>query len=210
MLLFFLLLCTLSITALFYYQFCINEIILSLCTGTIITTFFWIITIYIPIRRKDKLIIKKYYIFYYKFKERVIQILLAACNEYKNTAKVEYLSNYKNFVEYFGEEGKKKFYMALNKIQDNKEYFEKIIIELNLLLKESIYVINNISLINEDLYNFISSLNENLYRLENDNDYKYDQVKYLGTILWGYLANYSTITGYYQYDKFMNMVSKLY
>ena len=186
-----------------------KEIFFSLSTGFIVTTIFWLISIYLPQRKKKKILIKNFRYFFVQFKSNLIRILLQACEKYKDESQINNLLEYKNFKDFFGNQNKKLFYNAINIINENNIYISKIIIEFELLNIETYAIINNVDVLNKDLYNFSRALNENLYRLKNDINLKNDQINYLSTMLWSYLANYSQISGYSEEDLFNKMISKI-
>lgn len=123
--------------------------------------------------------------------------------------KIDELCDPAKFKEYFTSNQRQNFYAALNGIQGDDDLRSNLIVELDLLNNEGMYLLNNIPVSSKKAYVFFKALSENLYRLKNDTNFTDNQTKYLGSMLWGLLGNYSMVSGYSKQDFFEQIMSEL-
>jgi hypothetical protein len=184
-----------------------NSIVFNLSVGYLVTVFFWLIVVYAPERRRRHLLRDNLIRRYHDFREDTIQILLwAAIGTHDSTLPKE-LCDHRKFRAFFDE--KERWYAALNGLQGNKDWIDDLLLELELFSAEIAYILNNVSIQDQDVHSFFKRLNENIYRLKNTSVYSYDQVKYLGNFLWGIHARWSFITGQLENDVIEDMIASL-
>ena len=186
-----------------------NSIIFTLSGGFIISIFFWYLLIHLPEAKNRAIIKTNIAIYYQNFKEDTIQILLGASSVKHDSKLVKELCDYKKFKEYFGKNENENWYAALNGLQNDTDWINDLLVELELLSNEVSYVLNNIKFADPKVHTFLKNLSANIFRLNNLSVYSYDQVKYLGNFLFGILAQWSFIDGQRKEDIIQEMIEKI-
>lgn len=186
-----------------------NQIIFSLSGGYLISIFFWFLVVKIPEIRKRNIIKHNISTQYRYFKEDTIQILLAASIGTYDSELPRKLCDYKEFKKFFGENQHQKWYDALNGLQSNPDQLNDVLIEMDLLVREISYVLNNVEIDDAKIMAVFKNLSSHVYKLKSTSVYSYDQVKYLANFLWGILAQWSFIEGQREEDIIQEMINKI-
>ncbi len=186
-----------------------NEIIFSLSCGFLISLFFWFLVLKLPEIRKREIIKNNISTEYQHFKEDTIQILLWASIGMHDSQLPRKLCDYKEFKKFFGENNNQKWDDALNGLQSNQDLLNDLLVEMELLVNEISYVLNNVEIADEKIMSVFKNLSILVYKLKNASVFSYDQVKYLGNFIWGILAQWSFIDGQREEDIIQEMINKL-
>lgn len=186
----------------------VENILISLFTGIVVSLFFWWITVCLPQKKKKRIIVNNFRRMFIDFKVASIRMLLVVTNEYINENQVNSLLDYENFRKFY--QGRLVvFHNAIDIIQEQEEYLNKLLIDLEILSHAGMYLVNNIDILNKDVFYFFKTLQENVFCLKHNKGISVEQNKYLYNMLWSYLANYSKMDGYYDADSFDNVMSKI-
>jgi len=186
-----------------------NSIAFNMSVGFLVSTFFWLIVVYHPERKRRTLLRDNLSRQYQSFKESTIQILLWSAVGTHDSELPNELCDHLKFKDFFNKNNKENWYAALNDLQSNQARMHDILFELEMLASEISYVLNNVNIQNDRVHSFFKRLNENIYRLKASSVYSYDQVKYVGNFLWGIHARWSIIDGQRNDDVIQNMIDSL-
>lgn len=186
-----------------------NSIVFNMSVGFLVSTFFWLIVVYYPERKRRTLLRGNLSRQYQSFKESTIQILLWSAVGTHDSELPNELCDHLKFKDFFNKNNKENWYAALNDLQSNQARMHDILFELEMLASEISYVLNNVNIQNDRVHSFFKALNENIYRLKASSVYSYDQVKYVGNFLWGIHARWSIIDGQRNDDVIQNMIDSL-
>jgi hypothetical protein len=186
-----------------------NTIFFKLSAGILVSIFFWFIVVYVPERKRKKILKHNLAVHYQNFKEDTIQILLLASGSTHDSKKPKELCDYRKFKDFFLENKNEKWYAALNGLQANEGYLNDILVEIEILTNEVAYVLNNVRMEEEKVYSFFKRLSANVCRLKNSSVFKDDPVKHLGTFLFGILARWSIIEGQKEEDVIQLMIDRI-
>ncbi len=80
--------------------------------------------------------------------------------------------------------------------------------ELELLLSETNYVLNNIEFKDEKVFGFFNELNREIYRFKNSS-LEYDDVKQISRFIWSIFAGWSWGEGYRETDIIKEMIENI-
>lgn len=186
-----------------------NSIVFNMSVGFLASTFFWLIVVYYPERKRRTLLRDNLSRQYQSFKESTIQVLLWSAVGTHDSELPNKLCDHLKFKEFFNKNNKENWYAALNDLQSNQARMHDILFELEMLASEISYVLNNVNVQNDRVHSFFKALNENIYRLKASSVYSYDQVKYVGNFLWAIHARWSIIDGQRNDDVIQNMIDSL-
>ena len=186
-----------------------NSILFNLSVGYLVSVFFWLLVVYFPERRRSHILRDNLRRRYQDFREETIQILLWCAIGPHDSELPKQLCDHKRFREFFDENEKERWYAALNGLEENKDRLNDLLLELELLANEVLYVLNNVSIRDQKVHSFFKRLNEHIYRLRNASVYSYDPVKYLGNFLWGIHARWSMIDGQREEDVIQETIESL-
>lgn len=186
-----------------------NSIVFNLSVGYLVSMFFWLLVVYFPERSRRLILRDNLSRRYQDFREDTIQILLWASIGAHDSQLPKELCDHRRFREFFDENGKERWYAALNGLQENKDRIDDLLLELELFAHEVSYVLNNVNIQDPNVHSFFKRLSENIYRLKNSSVYSYDQVKYLSSFLWGIHARWSIIDGQREDDAIQDTIDAL-
>lgn len=186
-----------------------NSIVFNLSIGYLVSMFFWLLVVYFPERNRRLILRDNLSRRYQDFREDTIQILLWASIGTHDSQLPKELCDHRKFKEFFDENGKEHWYAALNGLQRDNIRIDELLLELELFAGEVSYVLNNINVQDNKVHSFFKRLSENIYRLKNSSVYSYDQVKYLGSFLWGIHARWNIIDGQREDDAIQDMIDVL-
>jgi len=86
-------------------------------------------------------------------------------------------------------------------LQENIHDIKEIFIEFEVLEKETKYILSNLDIHNEEIFDFLKRISRMTYNFR-DFDPEKDDVKSLMSFLWSIFAGWSRITGYPEEDIF--------
>lgn len=187
-----------------------NTIVFNLSIGYLVSLLFWFLVVHLPDRQRRKVLRNSLTRSYQSFKEDIVQTLVWASGESHDTAFVADLaSDHVKFRRFFDENGKARWYAALNGLQGNDERLSEIALALELLSVEASHVLSSLPIQDERAHTFLKLLTENILRLRRYEDDRYHRVKYLGHFIWPILARWSIVEGQPQEDAMQSVIDRL-
>ncbi|OBU39885.1 hypothetical protein [Photobacterium phosphoreum] len=187
-----------------------NTILFNLCSGLLISIWFYFLVVFIPeAKRKNR--IKKHFIMqYHQFRKQVVICILSACGESGDADLINSLIIPSKFKTYFDGKDKtdqNRWYVFMNNAD---EVIVKNILAEFIAFKEMIsYLLNNIDIEDEELHTFLHNFNTITTILVNTRADDYDSMKGFSRYLRPIFAGYSWKTGSYDYDRFGNMFDRI-
>ncbi|MCA9500821.1 MAG: MnhB domain-containing protein [Nitrospira sp.] len=186
-----------------------NSIVFNLSVGYLVSTFFWLLVVYFPERRRKTILRNNLSRRYQSFKEDTIQILLSCAINTYDFELVKELCDHRRFRAFFDEKNKERWYSALNGLEENTDRINDLLLELEMLAREVAYILDNVSIQDPKVHDFFKRLNEHIYRLKNASVYSGEQVKYLSSFLWEIHACWNRIDGQQDKDNIREMIDTL-
>lgn len=187
-----------------------NSIVFNLSCGYLISIFLWYILVNIPESKKKEIIKENMWQRYKSFKKNTIgNLLYASGSPGVDYEFVDNLCDHNTFREYFSRENKKKWYAALNGLDENSRHIHDIHTDLELLYNDVTYVLNNISFTEKNSHSLFIVLQENIFKLINHNDCHYDHVRQISSFLYSILGAYSLIEGEMSEDIIQKMIDQI-
>jgi hypothetical protein len=186
-----------------------NAILFDISIGFLVSVLFYLLVVWFPDRRKKNLIKNNLAEHYRSFKEDTIGILLAACQGSYQADLPEKLSEQSEFRKYFKEpvsDSQERWHAVLNGLNDR--LLTDLLVELEILLNEVTYVLNNVNIENPDVFSFFKRLSQAVYKLKTTT-LEYDDVKTLSRFLWEVFAGWNFVDGYREDDIVGVMIEKI-
>ena len=136
------------------------------------------------------------------FRRNVVDICLRAEADGYNIDRtlLKTLVKMHEFRMHYNENNKDSWYAVLNGLQGDKDLLEDLYVEIDLLVQQVNYALNNIQINNDEALQFLTRFSQYTYRLRNTEVYSHDPIKYVGGFLWDIMAGYSIIDGYRDED----------
>jgi len=191
----------------FWWIDCYN-LINNILVGLVISYVIFVLVGYLPERKKIDLIKGNLTKQYIEFKKSIITIFLSAVNVQHDDALIKNLCKMENFRSYFKENENKNWYSVLNTISGNAEKIKEIVIELAIFRSELLFVLNNVSIDNDEIFSFLKRLSAVIYRLENCN-IEYEDFKSLMGFFWDLFSGWSFVSGYRDDDLIQGIIDKI-
>ena len=148
---------------------------------------------------------------YSSFRHEVVQICLRAVEENHSIdlELAEELCDHKMFREYFKKNKSEKWYAVQNGLQYNQEILDDLFFEIELLMQQISYALNNVNVEDEEALRFLTRFTQHSYRLRNLEVFSHDPAKYVSGFIWEVLAWSSIIDGYRDEDIVDKMIRRL-
>ena len=139
---------------------------------------------------------------YEEFRRNIVDICLRAeVKSYSIDIELnKRLQDMFEFRRYFSDDNDKRWYAVLNGLQGDKEILEDLYVEIDLLMQQITYALNNIHIKDDEALRFLTRLSQHTYRLRNTDVYSHEPIKYVGGFLWDVMAGWSVINGYREED----------
>ena len=183
-----------------------NSIIFSISIAYISSFIFWLLIVFFP-ERKKKNIIKKHFTLSYKyFKEKTIGIICNAAGCSIDNEQFNKLTNHNDFKFFFNSN---MWDNVLNGLANDNILLDDLIIQLELLVSEIQYVLNNVEIYDENIFTAFKVFQSNIYAIKNSSNYQYEPEKYIGNILYEILGSYSRMTGKFVNDRFQELIDNI-
>ena len=127
---------------------------------------------------------------YDEFRGSVAEICLRASapDDVFNSELAVHLREMNNFRNYFKEQDR--WIAVLNGLKNDATMREDLFVEIDLLIQQVTYALNNIFINDDGALRFLTRFAQHTYRLRNANVYAHDPVKYLGGFLWAVMAGW--------------------
>lgn len=187
----------------------IMEFFYVLSVSTISAAIFYLFQVYIPSRKRHKIIKNNFEKTYISFKERCISIFISSVNGTYTVKEVEALLDLTAFRDYFKEEiepGLKRWDEVANSLDDRT--ITQLLIEIELLKEETDFFLNNVILYDQEIFGFLKRLKNTYYEMKSI-DMDYEDYKTLLKFFWEVFAGWSFVTGYRDKDIFKEMLKKV-
>lgn len=189
-----------------YYEKELNKILFTLTSGFIVSAFLWIIVVYLPEWKKERILSDNLLIFYRYFKEDVIRILLSSLKV--DAIDRDSLLDPKEFRFFFEMNGHEKFYKAMSEIQSNEALVSDLRCEFELFSRELNYYVSQSNNVTSDAIGIAKRMSQHTYRLNNGSVFLEDNIKYYMRFIWDVFAQWSFNDGDRGYDLVERIVGK--
>lgn len=183
-----------------------NSIAFNICLGFLTSAFFWFLVVYLPERQRRRLLRESLLRRYEDFKHNTIQICSWAANLHLTTQEVDDLTDKSKFKEYFKGQ---RWYDVSNGLQDNRDYMDCVLLEMQMLADEVTYILNNVAIQDAEVHGLFKRLTERIHRIKYDPNYTSDPAKYTCQFLWALHANWSFVTGYLATDPISENIAEI-
>ena len=170
-----------------------NAIIFNLSIGFLVSSFFYLLVVWFPKKRRRNIIKNNLVEQYQSFKEDTISILLSACQSSYKGELPRNLTNQSEFRIFFKEsvtDSQDRWHVVLNNLNDR--LLQELLVEFEILLNEVTYVLNNVTIEDPNVFSFFKRLSQTVYKMKNTM-LDYDDVKHLSRFLWELLAGWSKV-----------------
>lgn len=192
----------------FLYDGILQELYNSILLGIFVSWIFYILVVYLPAKRKRRIIKRTFQNHYKSFKKNLIETFLQQIN--KSGVNGSELLNLKEFKKFFKEKDNEEdnWDKVLNNLEEDKYFREGVLIEMNILRQEILFILNNIEINDTKAYEFLKKLSFNLYRNQNINP-NTDDIKKLSHFLWEVFTGWNPIKGYSEKDIFEKIFKQI-
>jgi hypothetical protein len=189
-----------------------NSIIFNVTIGFLVSVIFYLLVVWYPEKRKMIIIKHNLKETYHSFKSDTIYILMNACNNGGggyDPILIDKLVDQNEFRKYFNEkitEDQNRWDAVFNGLD---EYFiKKLLVELEILLHEVTFVLNNVYINDKNVFFFFKQLSQSVYKMK-DSTVEYDDIKNMTSFLWQIFAGWSLIDGYREEEIIKLMIDKI-
>ena len=148
---------------------------------------------------------------YSQFRENIVSTLLRAeAGNYNIDGELsKKLVDIKEFRNHFNENNKKRWYDVLNGLEENKETREDLIVEIDLLVQQITYALNNVEVEDKKSLMLLTRFSQHTYRLKTSEVYQSDPVRYLSGFFWDVMAGWSWDKGFRDEDIVLNAIESV-
>ncbi|MDD2785608.1 MAG: hypothetical protein PHS79_01790 [Patescibacteria group bacterium] len=187
----------------------IMDFFYGIALGTIAAGIFYLFQVFIPEKRRQKIVRENFKLNYTLFKKDSIAIFLSALGSSYDSELPKMLSDLEEFKKYFKadfKEGQDRWHGVVNGL--NKNLLQDLLVQFEILSQEIDFFLNNVVLHDEEVFAFLKRLKITINGLKNTS-LDYDEMKTLSHFLWELFAGWSYVTGYRKSDIFEEMFSKV-
>lgn len=189
-----------------------NPIIFNISISYVASVILWLLVAWLPERRRRAILRTNLRNHYLLFREEIAHILLRAAAGGSHAIDIELpkkLSEPVAFREYFSVNKNQNWYDALNGLQSHPEVLQDLLLEIDLFANEVASVVAKVEFNDLEPLAFFKRLMHHVQRLRNASVYSYDQVKYLGNLVWEVMALWSIIDGQRKEDIVDTMICRI-
>jgi hypothetical protein len=184
--------------------------------GGLVSFLFYYLVVYIPERKKRRIIKANLRQFYADTKQAIAyQIIFASQKGGRNdlsadTETVERLLTTSGFKTAFkgGREAHEGFYAFCNGISNNTPEYREIVLNLAMLSKQIDFVLHNYLIVDQRMFDFFKRLEIFLIRVESMGA-GYDEEKILTRFIWEIFAGWDYVQGDRGYDIIEKMIGDI-
>jgi hypothetical protein len=188
----------------------------SFLIGALISFLFYFLVVYIPERKRRRIIKENLRKFYAGVKQDIMyQVIFASqkggrADLSADSETVERLLTIDGFKAAFAvdREGDEGFYAFRNYIGNDGPEYREIILNLQLLSKQIEYALHNYKILDEKIFEFFKRLDALLFRLERIGP-GYDEEKHLSRFIYEIFGGFSWVEGYRGYDIVDRMIEDI-
>jgi len=186
-----------------------NSIIFNLSIGYMVSVIFWLMVVVSPKKHKRKLLRNNLLRHYLRFKTDIAHTMLDAAGDEDSYEKSFDLVDHIKFREYFSGDNRSRWSAALGEMQNDNRYITDLLVEMEILSNEFNYVLNNIEIDDEELFEFFRRLLNYFYSLKNLSSYTDDHTKSLGNFIFETMACWNTVEGKRDSDIIEDMINRI-
>lgn len=188
----------------------------NLLAGSLVSFLFYFLVVYVPERRKKRVIVDNLRRMYRSIKRDLLySVIFASQKGGRRDLKadfetVEKLMTPLGFRDVFekGREADEGFYAFENQMSDRTWEFQQIVLSLEMLSKQVEYLLHNFEIEDQKAFDFFKGLELHLMRIRS-NGAGYDESKQLCAFIWRIFAGWDPIEGYVQDDEVQEMIERL-
>ncbi len=187
----------------------IMDFLYGIALSTIAASIFYLFQVFIPEQRKRKILKDNFKLNYMLFKKDCISLFLFSLKISWDSELSKELLDLEKFKTYFKanlEEDIDKWHGVLNGL--NKSLLKELLFKFEILFHEIDFFINNVSLEDGEVLDFLKRLKNEVYLLKNTKS-DYIEIKILADFLWQLFAGWSPISGYRENDIFEEMLERV-
>lgn len=183
-------------------------IVFNVGTGLFTGMVIWFFAVYLPERKKRKILRDSMRRCYKTFRHRV---LMRLCQPLQDIAPaLEELEDYKKFRAFFTQNRCEHWYFIVNYFGENQSYIHEILREMDIFCREAAHVRNNIDIQNPEVHKFLGGIVEVLFQYQNPYmDYSKDNIEPLMKCLFCILAQQSIAEGELDKDPIQTMFDEI-
>ncbi|MFA4846137.1 MAG: hypothetical protein WC654_06295 [Patescibacteria group bacterium] len=192
-----------------FYELC-NALAINLLAAY----FFYLLIVQLFVRRRRHIIKANLQKQYQQFKQSVIGHFLGALNGSHSPKHAEQLCELSAFRDYFYPEAAVKnkepvrWFDVINEVQSNEYLQHELIVELSMLRDEVSFVLSNVEIHDEGMFEFFKRLQRIIYRHEHG-DFETDDFKSFMQFFFELFTGWSFITGYAEKDIVQSFIDNL-
>lgn len=181
----------------------------SLSVGFVVSAIFYALVVYIPERRRRRLILRGLERRYADFKESCITQFLTITNsqDYKHRAALLDQGEFRRYFKSKTESGEVRWDTLANGLADNRYSLKEILYELRLLNEEIRFVRSTIELYDEKVSDLLTDISHIITKME-ATEPEYDDVKSFCGFLWSLFTGWSWAEGYTGADPIKNIIGR--
>ena len=188
----------------------------NLLAGSLVSFLFYFLVVYVPERRKKRIIIDNLRRMYRGIKRDILYSVIFASQKggrrdlEAGSETIEALMTPAGFRNAFekGREADEGFYAFENQMSDSTWEFQQIVLSLEMLSKQIEYLLHNFTIEDQKAFDFFKRLELHLMRIRS-NGAGYDESKQLCSFIWEIFAGWDPIDGYVQHDEVQEMIGRL-
>ena len=187
-----------------------NQLLFNVSSGFIVSVIFYFIVVYLPELNRKRITKRSFQKQYTFFKETLIEIFLLSLNGTADSTKTHKLMNQENFKAFFKENKNKsqtRWLAVIQGLEENNSLMKDLIVEMEIMRNEISFILNNVHIENEDIYDFFQSFSQSLYKLKNVGT-EWDELKPFYRYLWGIFSGF-TPEGYKKEDLIQSMIDSI-
>lgn len=165
----------------------IMDFIYGICLSIISAFIFYIFQVYLPNKKRRNIIKKHLSKSYLYFKEKTIENFLIAIN--RQDIDTDILLTFEWFNQFFSEkisDTQTNWHNLINKYEDNPSIFKELIYDLSSLEKEISFILDNLEIIDEELFCFMKVFKERIDWFKDLWDDK-ERYEFYYKNFWGFL-----------------------
>ena len=186
-----------------------NSVVFGMATGVFSGLVVWFFAIYIPERAKRKILKTNLSNQYRHFRESILKTFLFAARGSYGSGDIEYLQDYRNFSKFFGKNDSQHWYAVINGLTDREDYFQDILLQMEFLSREAMYVLNNCDIQDKKIHDFLSGLSALALSYKNTDTKNDSDLKPLMRFLWSIFALWDIVNGQREEDHIQKMIDKI-
>lgn len=188
-----------------------NNIFLQLVLSLIAALLFWVATVYIPEKNRKNILKNTFKIHIKEFKQNMISLFLSETKGVHNSEDEEKLLDFKNFRKFFKEEYQERetnWDAVINAFEQNQTFQEDLFVEMNILRDEVLFVLNNVKIKDENIFQLLKRISQAVYRSQGSSINR-EEAKIIFQLLWSIFTGWSFVKGYTEEDIFEKMINEM-